>query len=288
MGTSRTPGPIGTEARIADEVQQEGNFIPGAGYADPRPTGSATLDADALKGPVGGGSVEITIIGKFPYPWPSVKDEVLAMVKKVWEPSEKDFDDVAKKDTPDPKNIHAADNVNSFIAQILSRPDKSIVCLNVLTHSNAGLIAFGGTINSSTGVVMLDPSGGVADPANGSLDSDALVGLRKNLPQNLKKIRSKFVDETALMIFYACHSGLGPAADLFLQEIADTFQVVAKGFKQTIAYCPKYKDPPPPYNITDRTFTDIGSCSTNPTKHGFKHLTPEMSKVPNLKKFPLP
>jgi hypothetical protein len=247
-------------ARPLDGVSYRGRH---GGLTGP-PRGTLVADADtdgktrAHSGskpkPKGNHSVstkEITVIGSFKNPFNSLGDEIKAMKENRWSPSTDDFSAVAGRSL-------TVDSYLGLLTVILADGDRetqagSIKRINIFTHANKDMIALSGRI--SAGGVLAQ----VFLNVDSSLSVDTLdklnqEGVTFSVPSKSKQLAAKkfTLDDVkkrfatdAVIVVYACHSGLD---GVFVQYLADTFQVKVRGFSDVIGYFPKYEDQPASVN----------------------------------------
>ena len=298
MAGSRVPGPTGTSYTVGTEEGELERHSPSAQTVTPGLNDViATTGGGSAGGGSGGGtgSLVLTLLGNFDNPWKGdPKAEADAIDKKIWEPATDTFTVVANHPNNNlPKQeVKICSTFTSFLGFILNASGK-IARINVISHTNSGLVAFGGTIEK-TGKVMLNVNDR-SDPDKRfiAMDSDILVDLRDeskvwfldNQKFTIKDIREKFA-ASAEMVLYACGSGFNLA---FLRDVAQTFKVPVRGFKSEIIYYAEWnntqKNPQRPPNIViTRTDTAYNNPPANPpeTGHqsGFMHLKPDISASP--------
>jgi hypothetical protein len=276
LGQNRIPGTIGTDSSPEQNTEASPGVNAWAGFALPGPTRGLPLQS----GRTGGAGREIIVIATFPRPWPSDAEEINNMQAQTWSPSDVDFNAVAQKDKRN-ATIFTVKSFGEFLGAIQSVPAKSLQRAVVITHANAGLIAFSGTVafnqaGKTNGSVFLTVSGGVNSPLTGGLDVDALLGLR-NDSSLVNDLRGRFTGKQAEILLVCCHAGQATGL-LLLQDLAVTLQATVKSFKDSIFYCPAFRTAPPPPSVTDRTLTGAGSCSN--AQSGFSHLNPQVVAAP--------
>jgi hypothetical protein len=206
---------------------------------------------------------EISVVTDFSFsPRVSVADEIKMIQQGTWAPSTADFAGVVTRTGATAATVSS---FADFLGVIARSPKNSIEKLNVFTHADRGLIAFGGYINSN---VAASPDVELyinsASQFLIALDSSSLTFLRNggtfgpnsNPSQwNLSSLKDRFAP-VAVVIFFACHTGSDPT---LLQDFANTLRVNVIGFTPAIAYCPTFTTSPPAINRQmDIAF---GSCS---------------------------
>ncbi len=226
----------------------------------PRGTLVARAPAPRKKGSHGGGS-EINIVGSFPNPFKKdLAKEIDAMKNGRWEPSIDDFAAVGG-------SVVVCDSFAQVSSAILfstigsERKSASINRINIFTHANSDLIAFQGKIQPLAAVgatVTLDTGTGLTASVLQTWNAPSFfltVPSKQHKRFTLKDVQARFTGRDARIVIYACHSGVD---GLFLQEIADTFQVTVAGFKDVIAYCPKWSESP---LAVDRKRVAVKTCA---------------------------
>ena len=135
-----------------------------------------------------------------------------------------------------------------FLLKIVKAP-KKISRLNFFSHGSSSLIALQGEILADGSNVMLaqNPDTGWTQVIGGKCILDPFAKTWGDKGQNsgsasmtvngttfnLDDVRSKFSPDATLWL-YLCHSAADP---LLFQEVANTFQVTAKGFSHELVYC---------------------------------------------------
>src|SRR5215470_18113223 len=120
---------------------------------------------------------EICVVADFPFdPKVSVADEIKMIQKGTWAPSTADFSGVVTRTGATAVQVSS---FADFLGVIARSPKNSIERLNVFTHADRGLIAFGGYINS-TAVASPDVELYTNGPSQFliALDSSSLTFLR--------------------------------------------------------------------------------------------------------------
>lgn len=178
-------------------------------------------------------------------------------------------------------------NYSSFLGVISAQQKGSIHVLNIFSHGNEGLIAFNSRIepkkdgekvflNETTAITMKllrDIEGKtIIHRAAGSRE-EIPAGERIESPREMSvRLRDRF-SKDGRIVFYLCNSG---ATGELLQEIADVFQVEARGFSSEVWCLPKVTG-----NMIDRRYTSRDGRSRI---MGYQSLTPDITKKPKPKK----
>jgi hypothetical protein len=252
-------------------------------------------DAEELQTkPKGGGgtqpkTVEITVAATFDNPWsPSLTNEIAAMKGGTWEPSTDDFTAVAG-------SAAVVDSYLGVLGAILvdggkERAKKTISRLNIFTHANSNLIALKGTVTPGTlsTTVSLEVASAFSTATLASISSPGafftVPSTNKALAAKkftLDDVRERFTGTSALMVLYACHSGVDGS---FIQTMADTFQVTVRGFKDVIGYCPKFDENVP---SIDRKHVTVGRNNCGNAVTDF-HKLDTMPNITVIDKTPAP
>jgi hypothetical protein len=207
-------------------------------------------------------TVELSIVADFPNPYGGLAREVDAIKNSRWGPTTDDFTDIVV-------NALKCDSFVSFGAAILltpqgkERPKASIRRINLFTHANPDLLAFKGTVKPLTiGVdVMLEVGTGLNSTALQTWNGQGffLENPATKKKYTLADIQARFTGKSAEIWLYACHSGVDGT---LVQDIASTFQATVIGFKDAIAYCPKFTETPP---SIDRKRIGIKDCTSSVT-----------------------
>jgi hypothetical protein len=228
--------------------------------------------------------LEINVVGTFDFQPPlSIRDETALFVKQavarqngvlntdLWAPGTKDFVAVAR-------DAVVCSSFGDVLATILTKPQDSIGRLNIFTHGEGVRISFKGHMVANPAAVDVFFDDYNTGGSLGILDKDALDDLNtpgqwfqvnKNPKRfTLDDIRKRFVSTNPLVVIYACKSGTDPQ---FIQKLSDTLDVMVDGFKQKIAYCPKYAVPPSAPNI-ERNRIGMGDCATFVTTNFYELL----------------
>src|SRR6185436_9726860 len=150
--------------------------------------------------------------------------------------------------------VALAPTFGNLLGAILSEANGSISRINVFTHANAGMIAFGGHIEKKTvtraDVLMnINPAGDNLT----ALDTTSMTNLNqpgttftvakpinKQTSFTVADVRKKFATD-AVLVLYACHSGQSAT---FLKSVAVFFQVKVIGFSKEIGYYPPTQNVP--------------------------------------------
>jgi hypothetical protein len=186
---------------------------------------------------------ELNLVGSFPKPgsWTS-KKELDQIHADKWFPSTLDFLAVAGKGS-----VAVADTWD-FCLQIVKAP-KKISRLNFFSHGLASLIALQGEIaddgsgvklatNPDTGWTQVLFAKAILDPfakkwGDAGQDSGSVSLTVSGTSFNLDDVRKKFALDATIWL-YLCHGASDPR---LFQEVANTFQLTAKGFTKEIVYC---------------------------------------------------
>ncbi len=237
MAESTPADPLGRPASLTQNAPKPGLQGSGArpgpiGFVSPQqmPTGPQTTQ-------------ELNLVGDFPKPasWTPQK-ELQQIHADKWFPSALDFLAVAGSGS-----VAIADTWD-FLLKIVKAPNK-ISRLNVFSHGSTSLIALQGEILADGGNVILaqkpDTSWTQVFAAKAILDPFAKtwgdVGQNSGSVSmtvggtsfTLDDVRKKFAAEATLWL-YLCHSAADPR---LFQEVANAFQVTAKGFSHELVYC---------------------------------------------------
>ncbi len=248
MAGSRVPGPLGTEGSATPDAGDSG--LLGGGSAPGPVAGVIPLDTPLPTSPARAPAQarELNLVGSFPKPasWtPDKEKQLIAPGNDHWFPHTLDFKAVAG--TGSLEIASAWD----FLLKIV-QAKAPISRLNFFSHATTGLVAMEGTILDDGSNVLLAPSGtdgrwtqiisgragAIVDPYAGTWgtfgENSGSVKITVGTTQfTLDEVRAKFVKGATIWL-YLCHGATDP--NLF-QEIANTFQVTAKGFTQEVLYC---------------------------------------------------
>ena len=245
-GFFREPGPAGMEN-------------------GPAPGDAVPLDDSEAKTKVK--ATELNIAGDFAWSNPSVTEaeEVAELLAGRWSPQTADFMAVAGG------TVAVAPTFGNFLGAILERPDGGISRLNLFSHSNTSMVAFGGHIEKRSvghADVFLNVNGPsdtmtAMDPA--SMAAVAQPGVTFNAPRPIRgktsftadDVRKKFAD-AAVLVLYLCHSGQDAA---FLKQVASFFKVRTIGFSDVVAYTPPAQTNPKRFKRAGERVS-IGAGST--------------------------
>ncbi len=237
MAESTPADPLGRPASLSRNAPPAGLQGSGAkpgpiGFVPPQrlPTGPAATQ-------------ELSLVGDFPKPasWTPQK-ELQQIHAGKWFPSTPDFLAVAGAGS-----IAIADTWD-FLLKIVKAP-KKISRLNFFSHGTTSLIALQGQVLDDGSDVMLatHPDTGwtqvfspkaILDPFalkwGGAGENSGSVSITVDTTTfTLDDVRNKFAPEATLWL-YLCHSAADPR---LFQEVANTFQVTAKGFSHELVYC---------------------------------------------------
>ncbi len=210
----------------------------------PGPIGGNAPPQPSPANPTAATTQELNLVGSFPKPasW-TAKKELDQIHADKWFPSTLDFLAVAGKG-----GVAVADTWD-FCLQIVKAP-KKISRLNFFSHGTGSVIALQGEIADDGSNVKLAtiPDAGwtqVIATTKAILDpfartwgdigqSSGSVSLTVNGTSfTLDDVRKKFASDATIWL-YLCHGASDP---LLFQEVANTFQVTAKGFTKEIVYC---------------------------------------------------
>jgi hypothetical protein len=193
--------------------------------------------------PTAAATQELNLVGSFPKPtsW-TAKKELDQIHADKWFPSTLDFLAVAGSGS-----VAVADTWD-FCLRIVKAP-KKINRLNFFSHGTASLIALQGEIaddgsnvtlaqNPDTGWTQVLAPKAILDPFAkkwGDIGQDSgSVSLTVNGTSfTLDDVRKKFASDATIWL-YLCHGASDPR---LFDEVANTFQVTAKGFTKEIVYC---------------------------------------------------
>ncbi len=187
---------------------------------------------------------ELNCAGKFD--WSNLQvdgaDEVTELLAGRWEPSTDDFAAVPGG------TVVVTPTFGNFLGAIVQQQDGSISRINLFTHANKGLIAFGGRIDKRSvghADVFLNTNGPndnltAMDPT--SMQNLNQPGVTFSVAQPIRgksnftvdDVRKKFAAD-AVIVLYACHSGQDQP---FVKSIATFFKVKVIGFSSLIGYFP--------------------------------------------------
>jgi len=238
MAGERNPGPL---SQMERPIEIGDNTLPRTEMPRPGPVG---LDAGPAKGaPKATAVKELNIAGEFPWQ-PSITDaeEIAELSANRWMPGTDDFVAVPAGTVP------VAPTFGNALGAILEAADGTLGRVNVFTHANKGMVAYGGTIQKQTvtrAQVMINvnsPGDNLTAMDQTSMTNLSAPGVTFTAPQPIRgkttftvdDVRKKFAPD-ALFVLYACHSGQDSA---FLKSIAKFFQVKVTGFSDEIVYFP--------------------------------------------------
>jgi hypothetical protein len=223
---------------------------------DVRPPGGVQGPREKI-GPIGGGSApqplqtnpavastqELNLVGNFPKPssW-TAKKELDQIHADKWFPSTLDFLAVAGTG-----GVAIADTWD-FCLRIV-KASKKISRLNFFSHGTASLIALQGEIadDGSNVTLATKPDTGWTQVLFPKAILDPFAKTWGDIGQNsgsvsltvsgtsftLDDVRKKFASDATIWL-YLCKGAADPR---LFQEVANTFQVTAKGFTHEIVYC---------------------------------------------------
>jgi hypothetical protein len=223
-GNFRSPLGVGFDDAGLAEAQQ-------AGGKKPQPSQSVK-------------PTELNIAGDFEWNPPITEvEELQEIAADHWSPQTKDFVTILGGTVP------VTPTFGNFLGAIVQRPDGGISRLNLFSHSNTSMVAFGGHIeknrSSSKGANVFlngNPPGEnlkAMDPTSmANLNQPGVFFQVDNKPIRGKKdftvddIRKKFA-QNAFIVLYLCHSGQDAA---FLKQVATFFGVKVIGFSDEVVY----------------------------------------------------
>jgi hypothetical protein len=239
MDESTTGEPLG-RGESRDDVR------PLTGVQGPRekvgPIGSVPTQASP-KAPTPATTQELSLVGDFPKPasWTAQKELQQIQADK-WFPSTLDFLAVAGSGS-----VAIADSWD-FCLKIVKAP-KNISRLNFFSHGTTSLIALQGQIlddgsnvmlaqNADTGWTQVLAPKAILDPfaktwGDVGQNSGSVSMTVNGTSFTLDDVRKKFASDATIWL-YLCHGAADPR---LFQEVANTFQVTAKGFSKEIVYC---------------------------------------------------
>jgi hypothetical protein len=179
-------------------------------------------------------------------------DELLAELRGGrWMPATDDFGAVPGG------TVSVTPTFGNMLGAIFQQHVNSVSRVNLFTHANKDLIAFGGTITKNSLVradVMLNTNTTgnnivAMDPTSmSSLNQPGVFFTMPKVPQiSVADIQKRFTKD-AVIVLYACHTGQMPT---FIKSIATFFNTKVVGFTDEIGYFP------PPQN-TPHTFVRTG------------------------------
>jgi hypothetical protein len=211
----------------------------GADFADPSDRGAEQLQSGSKVK-----AKELNVAGEFAWSNPNITEaeEVQELQAGRWMPQTDDFVAIAGGTVP------VAPTFGNLLGAILQQPDGGISRLNLFSHSNKSLVAFGGHIEKRSvgrADVFLNVNGTgdnmtAMDPTSMANLSQAGVTFQAPKPIGGKKdftvddVRKKFA-ANASIVLYLCHSGQDTA---FLKSIATFFRVKVIGFSDVVGYYP--------------------------------------------------
>ena len=191
----------------------------------------------------GGPATELNLAGQFEWDPPiSGPDEIAELRAGRWMPQTADFVAVAGGTVP------VVPTFGNFLGAIVQRPDGGISRLNLFSHGDKSLVAFGGRIqrrNVGPADVFLDTNGPgdnmtAMDPTSmANLNQPGVTfttptAIRGKTSFTVADVRKKFA-EGAFVVLYLCHSGQDAA---MLSLIAKFLGVKVIGFNNLVGYYP--------------------------------------------------
>jgi hypothetical protein len=244
MAGYRGPDVLGETPPTATPRDHPG--VLGGGFPS-TPVGSAVpLDTPAPAAAAKAATVELNLVGSFPKPgtWTAAKEKQL-IGADTWFPHTLDFKAVAGSGSLEVTSVW------DFLLKIVQA--KSLISrLNFFSHATTGLIAIEGKLLddgsnvqlATTGTdgkwtqIISGKSGPIMDPYAGTWgtfgeNSGSVSVTVGATPITLAAVRAKFAADATIWL-YLCHGASDP--NLF-QQVANTFQVTAKGFTKELLYC---------------------------------------------------
>lgn len=211
------------------------------------------LSPDMLGGGAGTGknvqTKELNVAGEFPWdPAITQAEEIAELVAGRWAPGTDDFTAVPGG------TVAVAPTFGNLLGAILQEKDGSISRINVFTHANKGMVAFGGHIKKQT-LTSADVLMNVNAPGDNltAMDTTSMTALSQagvtftvakpiggKTSFTVEDVRKKFATD-AFLVLYACHSGQDAT---FLKAVAVFFQIKVIGFSKDIAYFPPAQNVP--------------------------------------------
>ena len=194
-------------------------------------------------GPTATATQELNLVGDFPKPasWTPQKELQQIQADK-WFPSTLDFLAVAGSGS-----VAIADTWD-FCLKVVKAP-KQISRLNFFSHGTTSLIALQGQIlddgsnvllaqNPDTGWTQVFAAKAILDPfaktwGDVGQNSGSVSMTVNGTSFTLDDVRKKFASDATIWL-YLCHGAADPR---LFQEVANTFQVTAKGFAHELVYC---------------------------------------------------
>ncbi|HUS14055.1 MAG TPA: hypothetical protein VM536_03460, partial [Chloroflexia bacterium] len=192
---------------------------------------------------------ELNMAGQFAWDPPiTPAEEIGELTANRWSPSTDDFAAVPGG------TVAVVPSFGHLLGAICSEADGSISRINLFTHANKGMVAFGGHIEKRTitradvflntngagdNLTAMDPTSmsNLAQPGVFFEAPKAINGKKKFTVEDLRK---KFAPG-AVFVLYACHSGQDAA---FLKQIAQFLGVKVIGFSPEIGYYPPAQSVP--------------------------------------------
>ncbi len=222
------------------------------------------IPADLLDGASGTGKTvqtkELNLAGDFSWD-PAITDavEIAELAAGRWSPSTNDFVAVPGG------TVAVASTFAEMLGAILQEGDGTVKRVNLFTHANSGLIAFGGSIKQMS-LAKPDVLLNINTPNNSliAMDTASMTSLNqpgttfiapkpigKKTTFTIADVQKKFTSD-AEIVLYACHSGQNAT---FLKAVAQFFKAKVIGFSQEIGYYPPAQNVP---NKFQRTGEKIG------------------------------
>ena len=236
--------------------------------------------------------IHMRLLADFPRPWNDTQEIKLIRQRddtsKIWHPTIRDFEAVAKADSGGSPHTYKIKNVKEMLTRIVSAPDENILALSIITHATRGLIGLSGSV-SADGHVTIGGGDGPTLNARGIdqyvVDKGGVLnnwstGSKETEGRKLRDLARKKFHPNAMIIVYGCNSGKTALDYLILQCVARTFNVMVFGFGKYIKYHPSYGGGV----IGDRARTALAAGPFDDVdkqaKPGVGHLRPDIPFVP--------
>jgi hypothetical protein len=204
---------------------------------------SGTGSGSTLSTGSGAQATELNLAGRFDWnPSISDADEISEFTAGRWMPQTADFVAIEGGTVP------VVPTFGNFLGAIVQRPDGGISRLNLFSHGDTSLVAFGGTIQRRTigradvtlntngandNMTAMDPIS-MANLNQPGVTFNAQIAIRGKTNFTVADVRKKFA-ESAFIVLYLCHSAQNQT---FLRLIAKFFGVKVIGFTRVIGYYP--------------------------------------------------
>lgn len=205
-----------------------------------------------------------------------------------WHPSRDDFKAVAGDGIP-------IGSFAQFLKHIEIQPKGSIRKIIIISHgSDDGVFAFGDKIREENGHCILNTKTALTEAVINKNEWIYKESSQKNgttyeesLGLIARKLRDRFKPNGAEIVFLMCNTGNGGINRNLLQDVANAFQVVSKGFSQEILFCVQW-DLRKGSRI-ERGFTSLPSLGGCDKKMlGLSHLKPDTEAKPKPNPGPAP